>query len=253
MPKFLMPLAVAVLLIAGEARAAEVKILVTTAMKAAIDELSPAFERASGHHLRISYGPSGSLARRIADGEGTDLVILAGGVDDLARQGKLALGARIDVARAKIGVAVRKGARKPDIGSSDAFMRALLAAESIAYADPLVGGASGVYLAEQFKRRGIADAVAAKAKLARGGPDGMVSALVANGEAQIGLQQIPEIKSVAGVDLVGALPEDWQTVTIYSAGIPVTATQADAASAFLEFLATPAARSVFTAKGLEAG
>src|SRR5262245_11352736 len=103
------------------ARAAEVKVLITTAMKAAIDELGPGFEKASGHTLRITYGPSGALAKRIAGGEGADLVILAGGIDELIKQGKVSADARRDIARVRIGVAVRKGAPMPDIATVEAF------------------------------------------------------------------------------------------------------------------------------------
>src|SRR5690349_6246678 len=109
------------------AGAAELRVLITTAMKAAIDELAPAFEHASGHTLRITYGPSGALAKRVADGEALDLVILAGGIDDLIRQGKVAPGAR-DIAKVRIGVGVRRGAPKPDIATVEAFKRTLIAA-----------------------------------------------------------------------------------------------------------------------------
>ena len=241
----------AVLLTASCADAADIKVLATTAMKAALDALAPQFAAATAHMARIAYGPSGALAKRVADGEAGDLVILAGGIDDLIRQGRVAPASRTDVARTRIGVAVRKGAAKPDISSPEAFRRALLAARSVAFAGPASGGASGVYLVEMLERLGIAAEVNAKARFARGGPDGMVSALVAAGEAEIGLQQISEIMSVDGVELVGPLPDDLQTVTVYAAGILVKAGQPDAAGTLVEFLRTPAAAAVFRAKGLE--
>jgi molybdate transport system substrate-binding protein len=237
----------------GVAAAAEIKVLVTTAMKAALDELAAAFERTTPHRLVVGYGPSGALAKRIAAGETADLVVFAGGVDELIAQGKVAPADRTDIARAKIGVAVRKGEPKPDIATTDAFKRTLLAAKSVAFADPASGGASGVYLVKMLERIGIAAEVTAKAQLARGGPDGMVSAIVARGDAEIGLQQISEIMSVAGVDLVGPLPEELQTVTTYVAGVPTTATQPEAARSFLRFLVTPEAAAVYRAKGLEPG
>ena len=241
----------AVLLTASCADAADIKVLATTAMKAALDALAPQFAAATAHMARIDYGPSGALAKRVADGEAGDLVILAGGIDDLIRQGRVAPASRTDVARTRIGVAVRKGAAKPDISSPEAFRRALLAARSVAFAGPASGGASGVYLVGMLDRLGIAAEVNAKARFARGGPDGMVSALVAAGEAEIGLQQISEIMSVDGVDLVGPLPDGLQTVTVYAAGILVKAEQPDAAATLVEFLRTPAAAAVFRAKGLE--
>jgi molybdate transport system substrate-binding protein len=234
------------------ARAAEIRVLITTAMKAAIDDLGPAFERTSGHTLRVTYGPSGALAKRVADGETLDLVIIAGGVDDLVRQGRIAPDRR-DIAQVRIGVAVRRGAPKPDIATVDAFRRTLLAAKSIAYVDPAVGGASGIYLVKMLERLGILAEVNAKARLARGGTDDMVSAIVARGEAEIGLQQISEIMSVAGAELVGPLPDELQTVTVYTAGVPVTAQHADAARALIVFLTAPAAAQVYKTKGLEPG
>jgi molybdate transport system substrate-binding protein len=241
----------AVLLTASCADAADIKVLATTAMKAALDALAPQFAAATAHMARIAYGPSGALAKRVADGEAGDLVILAGGIDDLIRQRRVVPASRTDIARTRIGVAVRKGAAKPDISSPDAFRRALLAARSVAFAGPASGGASGVYLVGMLERLGIAAEVNAKARFARGGPDGMVSALVAAGEAEIGLQQISEIMSVDGVDLVGPLPDGLQTVTVYAAGILAKAEQPDAAGTLVEFLRTPAAAAVFRAKGLE--
>jgi molybdate transport system substrate-binding protein len=235
------------------ANAAEMRVLVTTAMKAAIDDLGPAFEKATGHTLNITYGPSGALAKRIAGSEAADLVILAGGIDDLIKQGKIAGDSRRDIARVRIGVAVRKGAPMPDIGTVDSFRNALLKAKSVAYVDPAAGGASGIYLAKMLERLGILAEVNAKARLARGGTEDMVSAIVARGEAEIGLQQISEIMSVAGAALVGPLPDELQTVTVYSAGVPGTAKEAAAAHAFAAFLTTPAAAAVYKTKGLDPG
>jgi len=233
------------------AGATEIKVLVTTAMKGAMDELAAAFEGATPHKVAVSYGPSGALAKRIAGGEAADLVVFAGGVDELIARGKIVAAGRTDIAHAKIGVAVRKGEPRPDIATIEAFKRTLLSAKSVAFADPASGGASGVYLAKMLEHLGIATEINAKARLARGGPDGMVSAIVARGDAAIGLQQISEIMSVAGVDLVGPLPDELQTVTTYVAGIPATASQPDVALAFIKFLITPSAAAVYREKGLE--
>jgi molybdate transport system substrate-binding protein len=235
------------------AGAADITVLVTTAMKTAMDDLAAAFERATPHKVHVTYGPSGALAKRVAAGQAADLVVFAGGVDELIAQGKVMRAGRTDVAHAKIGVSVRKGAPKPDIATTEAFTRALLAAKSVAFADPASGGASGVYLVAMLERIGIAAEVKAKARLARGGPDGMVSALVAAGDAEIGLQQISEIMSVAGVDLVGPLPDALQTITTYVAGIPANAAQVDAAQALIRFLTAPEAARVYRATGLEPG
>ncbi len=243
--------AIALLATTTLAGAAEITVLATTAMKSALDALAPRFAAASGHTLRLGYGPSGALVKRVADGEAGDLVILAGGIDALIRQGRVVAASRADIARVRIGVAVRKGAPRPDISSADALKRALLAARSVAFVDPASGGASGAHLVPMFERLGVAAQVNAKARLARGGPDGMVSALVAAGEAEIGLQQISEIMSVDGVDLVGPLPDELQSVTVYSAGVLAKAAQPDAARALIRFLMSPPAAAVFRAKGLE--
>jgi molybdate transport system substrate-binding protein len=246
--------AVAALIIAIPcgADAAEIRILITTAMKAAIDDLGPAFEAATGHKLNITYGPSGALAKRIAGGEPADLVILAGGIDDLIKQGKIVADSR-EIARVRIGVAVRKGASKPDIGTVDSFRNTLLKAKSVAYVDPAAGGASGIYLAKMPERLGILAEVNAKARLARGGTEDMVSAIVARGDAEIGLQQISEIMSVPGAELVGPLPEELQTVTVYAAGVPGNAKEAAGARALVAFLTTRAAAAVYKTKGLDPG
>jgi molybdate transport system substrate-binding protein len=243
--------ALALLAAANAAAAAEIKVLATTAMKSSLDALAPQFAAASGHAPRIAYGPSGALAKRVADGERVDLVVLAGGIDGLIEQGRVVRDSRTDVAAARIGVAVRKGAARPDISSPEAFRRTLLAAHSIAFAGPASGGASGVYLRRMFERLGIAAEVDAKARFARGGPDGMVRALVAAGEAEIGLQQISEILSVDGVDLVGPLPDALQTETVYAAGVLAAAQQPEAAKSLVAFLHTPVAAAVLRSKGLE--
>src|SRR5262245_45833233 len=227
-------------LMPGATNAAEMRLLITTAMKAAIDELGPAFEKTAGHKLTITYGPSGALAKRIAGGEGVDLVILAGGIDDLIKQGRIVADSRRDVARVRIGVAVRKGAPKPDIGTVESFKQTLLKAKSIAYVDPAAGGASGIYLAKMLERLGILKEV-------------KVSAIVARGEAEIGLQQISEIMSVPGAELVGPLPDELQTVTIYTAGVPSAAKEVAGARALISFLTTPAAAAVYKTKGLDPG
>jgi molybdate transport system substrate-binding protein len=237
----------------GSASGAEIKALITTALKTSIEELAPQFERATGHKLRAAYGPSSTLVKRFVDGEDADFVIVGGeGIDALTRQGKVVDGSSAKFARSMIGAAVAKGAPKPDISSAEAFKGALLAAKSVAYSDAAGGGASGVFLAKAFEKIGIAAALKAKAKLAAGGPDGFAAAFVANGEAEIALQPIPELMAVLGVDIVGPLPGDFQNVTTYAAGIPVYAAEPDAAKALIHFLTTPAAAAVFKAKGLDA-
>ena len=243
----------ALLTTAGGAGAAEIKALISTAVEAAMAELVPQFERASGHTLRITYGPSGGVAKRLTDGEAADLIILADtGLDELTKQGKVVPG-RTDFARTGIGVAVRKGAPKPDIASPEALKRTLLNAKAVAHTAPAAGGVTAMHLLRMFEKLGIASEVAAKTKLAAGGPNGRVSTIVASGEADIGLQQVSELMSNPGVDVVGLLPAELQQITVYSAGITANAKEAEAAKAFIRFISAPSAAPIYAAKGLGPG
>ena len=234
----------------GGAGAVEINALISTAVADAMAELVPQFERASGHTVSITYGPTGGLAKRLTGGEAADLIILADtGLDELTKQGKVVPG-RTDFARTGIGVAVRKGAPKPDIASPEALKRALLNAKAVAHTAPAGGGITAMHLLRMFEKLGIAQEVAAKTKLAAGGPNGRVSTIVASGEADIGLQQASELMSNPGVDLVGLLPAELQQITIYSAGITANAREAEAAQAFIRFISAPAAAPIYAAKGL---
>jgi molybdate transport system substrate-binding protein len=170
-------------------------------------------------------------------------------MDELIRQAKVLADSTIEIARSNIGVGVRKGTPKPDISSAAAFGRALIAAKTVAYTDPAAGGASGTYLAGLLERMGIADKI--EAKLAAGGPDGLVGTIVARGDAEIGLHQIPELIA-AGVEVVGPLPAEIQKPTVYAVGIPADARYTDASKAVIAFLATPAAAAAVKAQGMEA-
>ena len=250
MRKFTTAIAFALSITAGGANAAEIKALISTALEAAMVELVPQFERASGHTLRITYGPSGGLAKRLTGGEAADLIVVFDtGIDELTKQGKVAPG-RTDFTRTGIGVAVRKGAPRPDISTPEALKRALLNAKAVAHTSPTAGGVTAAHLLRMFEKLGIAKEVAAKTKLAAGGPNGRVSTIVADGNADIGLQQISELMSNPGVDVIGPLPAALQQITVYSAGITANATQVEAAKAFIRFISAPAAIPVYAAHGL---
>jgi molybdate transport system substrate-binding protein len=232
---------------------AEVKVYCTTALNKAMEELGPQFERASGNKLVLTFASAASLAKRVADGEGPDAAIVAGpALDDLIKQGRVG-GSRVDVAKSGMGVAVKTGTAKPDISSTEAFKRALLNAKAIAASNPAGGGASGTHFAAVLERLGIAEAIKPKLKYGAGGLGGLAGTLVANGEAELGVQQISELMAAGGVDIVGPLPAELQNTTQFSAGVPVNAKVPDAGRALIAFLATPAARDVLKAKGLEPG
>ena len=237
------------LICATDAPAAEVKILTAGAMKAVVLELVPQFEKETGHKAVVDNDTAGGLAKRIEGGEAFDAVVVTPGViDDLGKKGKVVAATRANVARVGVGVVVKEGAPLPDIGTVDAFKRALLAAKSVAYIDPASGGSSGIYLTGLFDRLGIAAEIKPKAKLKKGG---YVAELIANGEDELGLHQISEILPVRGVKLVGPLPAEIQNYTTYAAAVGADARQPDAARALIKLLTGPAAESVLKARGME--
>ena len=230
----------------------DIKVLSTTAMKTVFEELAPGFERATGNGLTISLGPSLQLEKRLTEGEAADVAIVsAAGAQDLIAQGKMVAGSLTAVAGSSLGVAVQRGASKPDIASAAAFKRAFVAAKSIAVSKPVGGGQSGVHMAKVFAQLGIAEAMAAKAKYGGGGPAGLVGLILLRGEAEIGVQQLAELMAVPGIDIVGPLPAELQSVTPFVAGIPTNASHAEAGRALIDFLTTPEAKRVIKAKGLE--
>jgi molybdate transport system substrate-binding protein len=232
----------------SSASGVEIRIIASNAVKAAYRELVPGFEKASGHTVTTIWGGTLDISRRIGVGEVVDIVILpAARIDDLIRPGRLVAGSRVDLARSGVGVAVRSGARKPDISSGAALKAALLGARSIV----LSSGPSSVHLAALFHQMGIADAI--KSKVHQIGPGLPVGAAVARGEGEIGFTQVSELLSANGVDYVGPLPAEVQLVTVWSAGLHAAAPEADAAKALMRFLIAPDAAAVFRRSGMEPG
>ena len=221
----------------------------TNGIKEAMIELAPAFERAQGVKLAVRYDSTKAIADDINAGASADLVILtAEAIDGLMQQGRVKAGSRVDLARSGIGVAVRKGAPRPDISTPEAFKRALLAARKVSYSKI---GASGIYSANVLiPRLGIAEEMKSRTIIPE--PGTPVGTLVASGQADIGLQQISELMPVPGIDIVGPLPGDLQKMTVFSAGLCANARSPDAANALAAFLAAPAALPVIKKHGLEA-
>jgi len=193
------------------------------------------------------FPPSIELMTRLKNGEVVDLVITAGpAIDQLVKAGRIVPESRVDLARSGVGVAVRAGAPRPDIGSAEALGNALLAARSIA----ISSGPSGVYLAGLFERMGIADTLKPKLRRVVGEP---VGAVVARGEAEIGFQQVSELLPVPGIDFVGPLPPAIQEITVFAAGLHVHAGEPQAAEALVKFLTSPAAHEAFRKAGMDPG
>jgi molybdate transport system substrate-binding protein len=233
--------------VSGAAQAAELKLLVGNALKTVMDELGPQFEKETGSTLSITVGTTTQLKGRIDRGEAFDAVILAKpALDELAGQGKVVDSTRAVIAHSGIGVAVRKGASKPDLGSDDAFKQAMLDAKSIGYVDQTPTAAA---LKSLFAKLGIADAMKSKSKAL----NMQAAVAVANGDVEIGLTQIPEILAYPGVELAAALPADIQTYTAFAGGVGAAAQNPSEAAALIKFLTGPNAAPVIKAKGMEPG
>jgi len=237
-------LALVALLTVARAEAAEVKVLSTVGMQPATPELFAQFEAATGHRVVVTYGLAAVLKTKFLEGAPADVLILTAPIiDDLGKQGKVVPESKKDVARSGVGVAVKAGAPKPDIGTPEALKAAVLAAKSVGYSRE---GASGVAFARVMERLGISDQVKAKYK----DTGTKAGEMVAAGEIDLAAAQIPELMAVPGVDVVGPLPAELQTVTIFSVGLASSSQDSAAARALIEFLAGPVAAPVYKAKGL---
>jgi molybdate transport system substrate-binding protein len=203
--------------------------------------LAPAFERASGNKVVSKVDSTPEVLRRIKEGEKIDLAIAASeAIEELVKAGNI--GGSGVVFRSGVGLAVRAGLAKPNIGSADALKAALLGATSVAYSR----GPSGTYFTGLLQRLGIAEAMKPKLVVVESGP---VGEAVAKGAAEMGIQQVAELMPIAGIDLVGPMPADVQTSIVYAAGVPVGATQKDAATALLKFFSSDIAVPLLKAKG----
>lgn len=228
----------------------DVIVMTSGAFTAAYEALAPAFERSSNNKVITATTTMGtgaaSIPSRLRRGEPADVVIVAADtLDELIDGGVVVAGSRVDLARSSIGMAVRAGARKPDISSVDALRRVLVDAQSVAYS----ASVSGDYLVnELFPRLGIAAQMAAKGRRIEGE---RVGAVVARGDAEIGFQQMSELLPVPGIEVVGALPAALQRVTTFAAGVATHSAHPDVARAFIRFLASPAAASVVERSGME--
>jgi molybdate transport system substrate-binding protein len=236
------------LILALPARAAELTVLTAGAFKSVAADLIPLFEVSTGDKVILRNDTVGGLVRRIGGGEAFDVVLASpSGLNELARTGKVAAGSEIRLAKVGMGVGVKTGSPAPDIGTVAAFRAAMLQARAVAYIDPASGGSSGIYLAKLFQTLGIADVMAPKSVLMKGG---LAAEAVVDGRADVVVQQISEIVAVPGVTLVGPLPADIQNETIYAGAVASGSAVPASARALLDVLAGPAARPVLAAKGM---
>ena len=223
----------------------EITILSSNGVRGILNELGPAFERRSEQRLAVQFDAAAILRQRIENGAAFDVAILTAPIaDDLIKAGKLVTATRADIARSGVGMAVRMGAPKPDISTPEAFKGALLAAQSVAYTTQ---GASGQYFASLLEKLGVADRVRAKARTM---PSGVTGELVATGEAELAVQQISELMTAPGVELVGPLPPELQSYTMFTAAVGASASEPEAATAFIKFLTAPEALPAIWASGM---
>lgn len=251
MPRLFAIGALSLALWSGATQADEINVMNSGGFAAAYKALQPKFEAATGHTLATAWGPSmgkaaEAIPNRLARGESADVVIMVGyALGELIKQGKVAANSRVDLADSRIGMAVKSGTAKPDITTVEGLKSAMLSAKSIAYSD----SASGVYIErELLSKLGIEELVKPKAHMIQKTP---VASLVASGAYELGFQQVSEILPVQGVDFVARIPEQVQSITTFSAGIPVGAKHPDAARALIRYLASPEARADVLKSGLD--
>jgi molybdate transport system substrate-binding protein len=229
------------------ARAAEIRVTSSNALKTSLEVLAPGFEKETGHKLVFTWGAGAPLKVAIEKGASFDVAVLTtAAIDDLIKQGKLVGATRVVLAYSAVGVAVRKGAPKPDISTVEAFKRTLLDAKSVGLVEQ---GGTGIYMKTLLPKLGIADAVKDKIKFLP--VENPAAKAVANGEAEIGITQVSEILPYAGAELVGPLPKDIQLTDAFGIAIGTSVQQSEPANALIRYLAAPAAAPVFKSKGLE--
>jgi molybdate transport system substrate-binding protein len=238
------------LLAPAAANAAQLKVLVSGAMAHALEEISQDFARKNGHTLDFQVGTTGVLQDRVRAGEKADLIeVTSAGMDGLEKEKLVLPGSRVELARALIGVAVRDGAPLPDISTPDALKQRLLAARSVAYIDPKIGGQAGAAIVGLLKTLGIADEVAKKSTFGKTGAEAVQK--MAGGEADIALSFVSEILPIKGAKLVGPLPAAVQNPSTYAAAIGVGSANPEQARALIQAMRSPDAQRVITAAGLE--
>ena len=222
-----------------------VRLLSTLALRGALVQLAAQYQAAKDVTLDADYAPTVGLLKRLRDGEKADVLILTReGLDELVAEGAVVAASKIDLARSYVGLAVKAGAPHPDISTEAALVAALLTARSVAYSKI---GASGIYFAELIERLGIAAEINAKATITAG----FTAERLVSGEADIAVQQLSELKQVAGVELVGPIPLSLQTAAIFTGGRMASSENAGQADALLTYLASPEVAPVLRESGLE--
>jgi molybdate transport system substrate-binding protein len=223
-----------------------VRLLSTLALKGAVRDLAGRFETETQTRIDADFAPTLGLLDRLRAGEGADVVILTKeALDDLAAQGTVVAASCADLARSFVGIAVKSGARHPDIATEAALRATLLRARSVAYSRI---GASGILFAQLIERMGIAAEINARAVII---PSGFTAERLVTGEADIAVQQLSELKQVPGVEVIGSIPRHLQIPAVFSAGRLAASPRVERSEALLKYLASPAVAPVLRESGLE--
>jgi molybdate transport system substrate-binding protein len=234
-----------VLLLGANALAADLKVIAPNAVKESVSDIAAHFERESGHRIVLAWGGSEAIYKRIAAGEIFDVVLnTAQNIDRQVTDEKLVAGSRMDFAKSGVGVAVRAGMSRPDVSTVEALRAALLNATSIA----ISSGASGRYLESLFRRLDVSEQIKHKIKQPPSGAQ--IGDLLAQGEAELGFQQITELLHAPGVDFLGPLPAEIQNYTVWSAGLHASSPSPDIGRAFIKALGSPEASSSIKKTGM---
>jgi molybdate transport system substrate-binding protein len=243
-------IAVLATLCASPAGAADLKVISAGAVRGLIAQIIDDYSRQTGQKFDFTIGTTGQLRSVITSGQHADLIIVSRPLmAELEQTGKLTPGSRAELGRVGIGVAVREGARVPDVATPDAFKQALVDAKSVAFTNPAEGGTSGIYFAGLSERLGIADAIRQKAVMTRGGAEAAMA--VAEGRAEMAVIYVSEAIAVKGVTVAGLLPPSLQDYSAYAAAIPQSSTDAAAARAFIAALTSAAMAERWRSNGFD--
>jgi molybdate transport system substrate-binding protein len=253
MNKFLLwaVIPISIVSMSNTVRAAEVTLIAPGGIRAAVDQMIPAFEKATGHKVKATFGSGGGTKERVIKGEPFDVPIVQLPLEPVVASGHVMAASETPLAFVAVGVAVRTGTPKPDISSADAVKRLLLGSKAIAYPNAASGAAAGISFNETLQKLGIADAMKPKIKLAQSGRGAMD--MLAKGEVDIGLTFISEIITEAGVEVVGPLPRDISTPTVLVGYVSAHTQELDAAQALLRYLSSAEAAAVYKQRGMEPG
>jgi molybdate transport system substrate-binding protein len=222
-----------------------IRLLSTLALKGAVERLAGQYRATMGAKLDADFAPTVGLLKRLREGEKADVLILTReGLEELVAEGAVVAASKVDLARSYVGIAVKAGQPHPDISTEAALRKALLAARSVAYSRI---GASGIYFAELIQRLGLAGEINAKATITAG----FTAERLITGEADLAVQQISELKQVAGIEVVGPIPHELQTAAVFTAGRMASSAKGAEADTLLEYLASPEVAPVLRQSGLE--